>query len=124
VRKDIVDWADSSLQRWLGGITRESTKRVYKCAFRLYAQHTGLATSQLIDEALEDQRRDSREKKDIVQHRIIDFYNWIVKDCPKRGPKGIEVGKGRSSKMAHTYVNAVRSFYGTYEVFVRLRGRS
>ena len=35
-----------------------------------------------------------------------------------------QVAKGVSSKMAHCYVNAVRSFYGTFDVYVKLKGRS
>ena len=32
-------------------------------------------------------------------------------------------GKGISDKLAHTLVNAIRSFYATYGVTVRLKGR-
>jgi hypothetical protein len=59
-----------------------------------------------------------------VKQKFIGFYNWLIEKCPKRkGPRGEVVGKGLSSKFAHTYVNAVRSFYGTFEVYVKLRGR-
>jgi len=59
--------------------------------------------------------------------RLIGFYNWLVEEAPKRiGTRSGSrvVGKGLSSKMAHTYVNAVRSFYGTFDIYVKLRGRS
>jgi integrase/recombinase XerD len=53
------------------------------------------------------------------------FERHIDSEAPKkRGPKGEVVGKGLSSKIAHTYVNAIRSFYGTFDVYVKLRGRS
>jgi hypothetical protein len=106
-----VDWSERPITRWLGSITRDTTQSVYKSAFRFYARYTGLTATQIIDEAIEDLRSDPREKMDIVQQRLIGFYNWICNDCPKFNPKGIEVGKGRSSKMADTYVGAIRSLY-------------
>ena len=125
MRRDSVDWSDPTLQRWLGGITRENTKATYKSGFRLYAGFTGLGASQLIDEALEDHKKDPREKRDVVKQRLIGFYNWIVNEAPKkRGPSGEVVGKGLSPKIAHTYVNVARSFYGTFDVYVKLKGRS
>jgi len=91
----------------------------------MYAKYTGLTAEQLVDEALEDARRDPREKTDIVKQRFIGFYNWLVNEAPKRGPGGRKTGgKGLSSKLAHTYVNAIRSFYDTFGVVVKLKGRS
>lgn len=126
MKNDLVDWNESPLARWLGSITRDSTKATYKSGFRQYVEYTGLTATQLIDEALEDQKRDPREKTDIVKQRLIGFYNWLVTEAPKRkaGGSGEIIGKGISSKMAHCYVNAVRSFYGTFDVYVKLRGRS
>jgi len=121
-----ADWENSLLSRWLGTITRKSTRAIYKSGMRLYLKYTGLTPEELIDEALEDQRRDPRERQDIVKRRIIGFYNWLIREAPKRSPgrKSKVVGKGLGSKVAHTYVNAVRSFYGTFDVYVKLRGRS
>lgn len=127
VKDGLVDWGESVLQRWMGSITRDSTKSTYKSGFRLYIQYTGMTATQLIDEALEDAKKDPREKRDIVKQRLIGFYNWILEEAPKkRGGRlgGKVVGKGLSSKIAHTYVNAVRSFYGTFDVYVKLKGRS
>ena len=128
MKNDTVDWEDPALARWIGTITRDSTKKVYKSGFRRYSHHTGLTAAQLIDEALEDQRRDPREKRDIVKQRLIGFYNWLVTEAPKRrrvkGGGTEVVGKGLSSKIGHTYVNSVRSFYGTFDVYVKLKGRS
>ena len=122
-----VDWNEAPLARWMGGITKPGTKSTYKGGFKLYLQYTGLTASRLIDEAIEDQRRDPRERTDAVKRRLIGFYNWLVEEAPrKRGGRygGKVVDKGLSSKIAHTYVNAVRSFYGTYDVYVKLKGRS
>jgi len=128
VKNDTVDWEDPVLARWMGTITRASTKRTYRSAFRRYADHTGLTGTQMIDEALEDQRRDPREKTDIVKRRLIGFYNWLVTEAPKRkrvkGGETEAVSKGLSSKIGHTYTNSVRSFYGTFDVYVKLKGRS
>jgi len=125
--KDSVDWDDPALVRWLGSVTRKGTRNVYKVAFRRYAEFTGLSASQLIDEALEDAKRDPRERRDLVKRRLIGFYNWLVEEAPKkRGGRngGRVIGKGLSNKMAHTCVNAVRSFYATFDVYVKLKGRS
>jgi len=73
-----VDWDDPVLVRWLGSIAKKGTKMLYKAAFRRYAEFTGLSASQLIDEALEDAKRDPRERTDIVKRRLIGFYNWLV----------------------------------------------
>ncbi len=124
---DEPDWNEAPLQRWMGSITKESTKGVYQCGFRRYAEYTGTSATALVDEALEDVKRDPREKRDIVKQRLIGFYNWLVKEAPRRrgGRQGsVVVGRGLSSKISHTYVNAVRSFYGTFDVYVKLKGRS
>lgn len=127
-KNDTVNWEDPALARWMGTITRDSTKHVYRSGFRKYAHQTGLTATQLIDEAIEDLRRDPREKTDIVKRRIIDFYNWLVTEAPKKkrvkGGGTEIVSKGLSSKIGHTYVNAVRSFYGTFDIYVKLKGRS
>lgn len=84
-----------------------------------------MTAAKLIDEAIEDQRQDPRERRDIVKSRLIGFYNWLVSEAPKRkGPKGKLVSRGLSEKTGHTYVNAIRSFYGTFDVYVKLKGRS
>ena len=120
-----VDWADPPLQRWLGSITRESTKAIYRSGFRLYHAYTGLSAAQLIDEALEDAKRDPRERKDAVKHRLIGFYKWLRSEAPKRRPGSqIIVGRGLGSKISHTYVNAIRSFYAAFDVYVKLKGAS
>ena len=126
VRRETADWGEAPLARWLGGITRPKTKATYKSGYRRYAEYTGKTATELIDEALEDRARDPREKKDIVKQRLIGFYHWLVKEAPKHkaGRSGEIIGEGLSSKIAHTYVNAVRSFYGTFDVYVKLRGRS
>ena len=121
-----VDWLDSALKRWFDSITRQSTKYNYRTAFRAYALFTGLSASALIDEALEDAKRDPRNRKDIVLTKIVQFYNWLKTEYPRKSRgKGehVIVGKGVSDKLAHGYVGAVRSFYATYDITVRLKGR-
>ena len=98
----------------------------YRSWFRNYIEFTGLTPSQLIDEALEDLKRDQREKQDIVMRRLIDFYHWLKTDYQKK-PKGKDKtkleGKGVTDKVAHARVGAVRSFYGTFGITVRMKGR-
>ncbi|MBC7113330.1 MAG: tyrosine-type recombinase/integrase [Candidatus Methanomethyliales bacterium] len=114
------DWKSPVLNRWLGGIVRYGTRAVYMSAFRIFLEYTKLTPEQLIEEALEDAKRDPREKTDIVKQRLIGFYNWLTTEAPNR----LTGGKGLSSKLGHTYVNAVRSFYDTFGVVVKLKGRS
>jgi site-specific recombinase XerD len=121
-----VNWEDPALKRWLGGITRKGTKYGYKTAFRGYAYFTGMTASGLIDEALADARKDPRERQDVVLRRLVTFYHWLKKEYPKKSRgKGEHkvVGKGVSDKMAHYFIGAIRSFYATYDVTVRMRGR-
>jgi site-specific recombinase XerD len=121
-----VNWEDPALKRWLGGVTRKGTKYGYRTAFRGYAYFTGMTASHLIDEALADARKDPRQKQDVVLRRLVKFYHWLKKEYPKKSRgKGEHrvVGKGVSDKMAHYFIGAVRSFYATYDVTVRMRGR-
>jgi integrase/recombinase XerD len=118
--------SDPSAKRWLDGITRASTKRYYKTALRIYVGFTGKTPSQLIDEALEDTGLDQRLRKDVVVKRLLTFYNWLKTEYQIRSRgsgKHVIVGKGVSDKVANTYVNVVRSFYDTFGVSVKLKGR-
>jgi hypothetical protein len=77
---------------------------------------------------LEGAKHDPREKTGIIKQRLIGFYNWLINEAPKRRTVGKGktevVGKCVSSKMVHCCVNAVRSFYSTFNVYVKLKGRS
>jgi integrase len=80
----------------------------------------------MIDEAVEDSTKDPRQRKDILLTRILGFYAWLKTDYEKKsrgtGPHHV-VGKGVSDKLASMYTAAVRSFYSTYDLSVRLKGR-
>jgi len=124
--KEIVNWNDPALKRWLDSITRPGTRYNYRAAFKAYVLFTGMTASSLIDEALADAKKDIRERQDIVLARLVKFYNWLKTEYPRRSRgKGLHevVGKGVSDKLAHCYVNSIRSFYATYNVTVRLKGR-
>lgn len=126
VKQDLVSWEDPALKRWLGTITRKTTRYNYRSAFRAYTLFTSMTASALVDEALEDAKRDPREKRDVVLTNLIKFYHWMKKEYPvkSRGKGEHEVVKhGVSDKLAHTWVNAVRSFYATFGVTVRMKGR-
>ena len=70
--KQTSTWeTDPTFQRWTGTITRKSTMKSYRSWFNCYIEFTGLTPSQLIDEALEDMKRDQREKQDIVMRRLM-----------------------------------------------------
>jgi site-specific recombinase XerD len=115
---------DQYVTRWINTITREGTRRVYRNALQLFTKFTGMAPSALVDEALEDLKKDVKERRDVVKQRLTGFYNWLLSEAPRRNTKGEEIGKGLSSKVAHTYTNAVRSFYSTFDIAVKLKGRS
>jgi len=88
-----------------------------------------MTASELIDEAIEDSRRDPREKKDIVLHRLIGFYKWLRNEyVPRR-----TVGKGKTKKAkkkgisglsAEMRVNVIRGFYSTFQITVRMKGKN
>lgn len=121
-----INWEDPALKRWFGSIIRKGTRYNYRSAFRAYALFTGMSASALIDEALEDMKKDPREKRDVVLTRLVQFYNWLKTEYPKKSRgmgKHKIVGKGVSDKLAHAYVNSIRSFYATFDITVRMRGR-
>lgn len=115
------------LKRWLGSIVNKNTLYNAKSAYRLYTQYTGKTASKLIDEAIEDFKRDPRERQDIVLQSLIGFYNWLRNDYKKR--KAVGKGKikqtktGLSGLSAEMRVNVIRAFYATFDITVRLKGR-
>jgi len=120
-----VNWDDPALQRWLDTIARKSTKHNYRSSYRAYAAFTKMTGSALVDEAIEDAKKDPRERRDVVLKRLIEFYRWLKTDYPRKsGGRGVHIiGKGVSDKRANSMVNAVRSFYATFGVTVRMKGR-
>ncbi len=122
---DDVDWNDPALKRWFDTITRKSTRHNYRSSYRAYAAFTKMTASALIDEAIEDTKKDPRERTDVVLKRLIEFYRWLKTDYPRKGGgRGVRVvGKGVSDKRANSMVNAVRSFYSTFGVTFRMKGR-
>lgn len=126
VRGRDVDWNNLALQRWLGAITNRNTIYNYRSCFRAYAKFTGMSATELIDEAIEDSRRDPRERRDIVLRRLIGFYNWLKTEYPvKSRGKGKHrvIGKGTTGRSAEMRVNAIRSFYATFDITVRMKGK-
>jgi len=119
-------WEESTVKRWMDSIVRPGTKYSYKSAFLRYLEYTKLAPSQLIDEAVEDSRKDPRQRKDILLTRVLGFYTWLKTDYEKKsrgtGPHHV-IGKGVSDKLATMYTAAVRSFYSTYDLTIKLKGR-
>jgi len=122
-----VNWEDPILKRWLGNIVNKSTFYNSKSAFRLYSRFTGMTASQLIDEAIEDSRRDPRERKDIVLHRLIGFYKWLRTEYQRKKAAGKgktkKVKKGISGLSAEMRVNVIRGFYSTFDITVRMKGK-
>lgn len=130
-----VDWNEPVLERWMNTTRKAGTKRIYKSGYRRYIQYikhvTGkpMTGEQLIDEAMEDNKRDWREKKDILKTRLLGFHEWLLKEAPVRARGNYKdfqnpiVRKGVSPKCAHVYLNAVRSFYSVFNLSVRLKGR-
>jgi len=122
-----VNWKDPILKRWLGNIVNKSTFYNSKSAFRLYSRFTGMTASQLIDEAIDDSRRDPREREDIVLHRLIGFYKWLRTEYIQKKTVGKgktkKVKKGISGLSAEMRVNVIRGFYSTFDITVRLKGK-
>ncbi|MFH0897353.1 MAG: hypothetical protein V1850_04820 [Candidatus Bathyarchaeota archaeon] len=121
-----IDWDEAPLQRWLGTKTKSGTKYVYKSVFKKYSHFTGMTATQLIDEAIEDSRRDVRDRKEIVLSHLVDFYNYLKTEYSRNsrgaGKRHVQC-KGLSDNMANLNIGAIRSFYGTYDIVVRLKGR-
>ncbi len=134
-----VDWSEPTLKRWLDGVVNENTLITYKTAWRYYQtflkekEGHSFNASQLIDEALEDQKRDIRERRDSVRNRLLNFHHWLTTEYEVLTKTGVD-SEGRSiyestkrhirPYAANTHVNSVRSFYATFEIAVKLKGRS
>jgi integrase len=124
--KDASYWEDPVLKRWFDSIVKVGTRDNYRLAFRAYAKYTGLTPSQMIDEAVEDSKRDPRQRKDILLSRILGFYSYMKTDYERKSRGSGEhavTGKGVSDKLASMFTAAVRSFYSTYDLTVKLKGR-
>jgi integrase len=124
--KDSSYWEDPVLKRWFDTIVKSGTRDNYRSAFRAYAKYTGLAPSQMIDEAVEDSKKDPRQRKDILLTRVLGFYSYMKNDYERKSRGHGEhkvLGKGVSDKLAIMYTAAVRSFYATYDLTVKLKGR-
>jgi integrase len=121
--KNEVDWNEPPLQRWLGSTGKKNTLKTYRVAFRAYAQFTGLTATQMIDEAIEDQKRDVRERKDVAKARIRAFYDWLQKEYNVEIRGKERNVKGVRAKTASTFVGAIRSFYAKYDLAYKFMGR-
>jgi len=122
-----IDWNEPPLARWLGEISRESTKDTYKFGWKAFSAYTGLSATQLLNEAVEDMKRDPRERKGVILHRLLGYYNWLTTEYPvyNRGKgKHTIFRKGLRPKTANGWVQAVRSFYGTFDINVKMKGKS
>lgn len=129
MKKDTVNWNEEPLKKWLQTTTRKGTRATYKSAYRAYHQYTNTASTQLIDEAIQDARKDPRERKDVVKVRLLGFHNWLLTEFPvySRGSEEKQphqlVRKGVRPRTAHSFVGAIRSFYGAYDITIKLKGR-
>jgi len=125
-KSDFTWWEDPVVKRWLDSIVKSGTKYNYKSAFKVFLEYTKLSPTQLIDEAVEDSKKDPRQRKDVLLTKILGFYAWLKTDYEKKsrgsGPHTV-IGKGLSDKLASMYTSAIRSFYATYDLQVRLKGR-
>jgi len=121
-----VDWNDPALERWLDSITKKTTKFNYKSAFRNYAEFTGMTATQLIEEAHADRQLSPLEQKDVVIQRLTKFHKWLTTEAEKvtrgKGEHKIK-GRGLTPRSAVMKVNCIRSFYSTFHISVKLRGR-
>jgi len=121
-----VDWNDPALKRWLDSITKKTTKFNYKSAFRNYAEFTGMTATELIEEAHADLQLSPLEQKDVVIQRLTKFHTWLTTEVEKvtRGKGEHKVkGKGLTPRSAVMKLNCIRSFYSTFHISVKLRGR-
>ncbi len=103
---------DPITARWLNPITKKATRYAYTNAMRGFLKFTGQTPKQLIQEALDDFKRDPMSKTDAVTNRIIAFYNHLKNE------------RKMADLSAESMVTAIRSFYTVYGINVRLRGRT
>jgi len=123
----LIDWNEPDLVKWLNTRAKKGTKAVYRSVWRAYVQYTdGMTAKQLVDEAIEDNKRDPRERRDILKTRLLGFYKWMKEDytvMSRGNTEHIVLRKGVADKTANSAVNAIRSFYGTFDLNIKFRGR-
>lgn len=121
-----INWEDPYLNRWISSIRKDGTKSVYQSGFALYADFTKLSPKQMIDEAIEDQRKDVLERKNIAKSRLLDFNKWLLTKAvnQKRKDEHGNPKLGLSEKISNTYVQAIRSFYSEFDITIKFKGRS
>lgn len=100
------------VDQWLSSIVRTNTRSSYTYAFKLYLEYTGKTAEELVDEAIEDQRHDPRERRGLPLTRLLGFYEWLTSTYRI------------TQNSARTLVNSIRSFYATFNIYVKLKGRS
>jgi integrase/recombinase XerD len=110
--------ADPTTKKWLGTTVKRLTRNTYAASLAKFVEFTKMTPSQLIDEAIEDMKKDPRERRDVVVSRLISFYNYLKNDYILRDGK-----RGMNDKSIITHITGVRSFYASFEVAVRLKGR-
>ena len=113
----------------MGRIVKDGTKYTYRTAFRAYQQYADMTATQLVDEAVEDSKKDVGERRDIVLSRLIGFHKWLKEDyeVKSRGSEKYSehtvLKKGLSDKSSEMFFSAIRSFYSMFDIVVRFKGR-
>lgn len=106
-------------RKWLSEITKANTFKAYVSALLRFIEYAGKNPTELIDEAIEDSKKDVRQRENILKQRLIGFHNWMLKDAVRK-----DGTKGYTPKQASQWTGAIRSFYGTFDLMVRLKGHS
>ncbi|WXG43863.1 MAG: tyrosine-type recombinase/integrase [Promethearchaeati archaeon SRVP18_Atabeyarchaeia-1] len=97
---------DAYVSRWIMKQSKERTRRNYLLRLRQYLEYIKKTPRQVIDEAIEDQRMDVRERRDVVSISLIGFLNHMKKN--------------HTEESSRSAVMAIRSFYATFDVRVRM----
>jgi site-specific recombinase XerD len=112
-------WVYPEAVKWLEPITKFNTKKAYADALVRFMEYTGLNPTQLIDEAENENKKELRQRQDIVKSRVVGFYNWMLKDAPKK-----DGSKGYTPKQAVAWSGAIRGFYRVFGFLTSMRGVS
>jgi len=79
--------ADPAAKKWLGTTVKRLTRNTYVASLFKFVEFTKMTPSQLIDEAIEDMKREPRERRDAAVSRLISFYNYLKNDYVSRDGK-------------------------------------
>jgi len=106
---------DELAEKWLNSIVHEPSRKIYSTAWGIFQNFVGMTGKELIEEAWKDMQSSPFERTNIVKQRLLKFHNYLMNETLNR----ISKKKGLCPKTSASYVAVVRSFYASYDIWIK-----